>query len=272
MPNYCIVCSNEFWPAKPFAKYCSDACKRSARQALVSIVVPCSKCGTPVTRSKYKARQRNVFCSSECRRVIPPTKCGVCGDIFRPTYSKQRYCSNKCRASSRSNDLSSSGTCNACGGALGANGGCRRCSYSAWIATNRNKVRIYQRRYALRHPERVKQSQRKYKSSSSGMAVSREYKRHYMKRDYVKSRENQARRSRALKIKLFTLQRVDRVCEECLCPLPVSARSDKRFCSHRCCQKKLYRESREAKLSALRRNVTISSIKQITINKMRGIK
>jgi hypothetical protein len=102
-PRPCEWCGVDFRPARKVAKFCSDACRRSAcRERRRSLTFrECQGCGMPLLGRARK------YCTPECcqrhsnerrRKTQPPAvlTCPECRTPFRPKRAGITYCSPIC--------------------------------------------------------------------------------------------------------------------------------------------------------------------------------
>jgi len=106
----CEFCGDKFTGRQNRPRrFCSNACninfKNKFPKRLASFI--CKQCGGNFSRNVYPSlinKAKFDFCSPICRnkaRALIPVPCPVCGNLFSPRYSKNKYgirkfCSQKC--------------------------------------------------------------------------------------------------------------------------------------------------------------------------------
>jgi endogenous inhibitor of DNA gyrase (YacG/DUF329 family) len=87
---------------------CCEQCTPPEYQNEYLGPTPCEGCSRPVYAEVDRRRRRRVFCSDKCKgqvqarearemRRLDPIPCETCGEVFEPSRSDARFCSDACR-------------------------------------------------------------------------------------------------------------------------------------------------------------------------------
>lgn len=101
--HICEVCGKEFFTSYHEAKYCSEECKKMAKNTIVT----CTQCGKEFLIKNSKVKKHN-FCSIECSAEYKKKKhiCKNCGEQYEINKNRYDYefCSFECKKEYHKND------------------------------------------------------------------------------------------------------------------------------------------------------------------------
>lgn len=124
MIKKCEWCGNEFSTSQKGQRFCSLICAGENRTNYTMETRKCIYCDNEFTVKKSSNKQYcSTKCSGDSRKGKPKSisdinkvnSCVECGVEFKPTYDKQKFCSQKCSGIHRTNESYEERECLICG-------------------------------------------------------------------------------------------------------------------------------------------------------------